>query len=107
MIWLQIRGTIYKIKAYSKQDSGKWTYGGKISITSPSLIEYEWTAGTGSGNGTMRIWKNGVLKESFSNIDNDTQFIDRVRLGANARIDATTTGSLYLDEFESYRTVAP
>ncbi|MEA3440606.1 MAG: hypothetical protein U9R58_10020 [Chloroflexota bacterium] len=42
-----------------------------------------------------------MQKEQFTNIDNDTMYIDKVVLGAVTEIDTGTRGTCYFDAFES------
>ncbi|MEA3440692.1 MAG: hypothetical protein U9R58_10450, partial [Chloroflexota bacterium] len=66
-------------------------------------IEFDWEAASspGANNGELTLWIDGVQKEQLTSIDNDTMYIDRVRLGAVVEIDSGTRGTYYLDAFES------
>ncbi|MEA3439300.1 MAG: hypothetical protein U9R58_03370, partial [Chloroflexota bacterium] len=66
-------------------------------------IEFDWKASTspGANNGELTLWIDGVQKEQLTNIDNDTLYIDRVRLGAVTEVDTGTRGTYYFDAFES------
>jgi hypothetical protein len=99
---------LYLLSAKTLQDNGVAIRSGKVSLGSkPSLIEFEWVAGDGSGNGSIRMWRNGNLKASRTNIANDSFQIDEVRLGVPKGVPSDTIGSFYLDEFQSFRSLAP
>jgi hypothetical protein len=54
-------------------------------------------------DGQFALVLDGVLRPSLSNLDNDQAQVGNVRLGAVAAVDAGTTGSFVVDEFESRR----
>lgn len=58
-------------------------------------------ATSGSVDGSIEIWIDGVSQASKADIDNFDQFsdYDYARMGAAFGIDAGTSGTLYLDEF--------
>jgi N-acetylneuraminic acid mutarotase len=72
----------------------------------PHVLELDWRAASAAGanNGGLTLWSDGVERASLAGIDNDTRRIDRARLGPVAGLDAGTTGTYYLDAFESRRT---
>jgi hypothetical protein len=74
-------------------------------------ILVEWKAGNGDGftkvyarNNTSQDWS---LKAERTGLTNDNWVIDYVRWGATSAIDSTTSGDVWFDEFESYRTLLP
>ncbi len=71
----------------------------------PHVIELQWQAATapGANNGAIAFWVDGVQRGSVGGLDNDTRRIELVRLGAASGVDAGTTGTYYLDVFESRR----
>jgi RHS repeat-associated protein len=93
----------YQIRAQARKDS-LFTNTSYYSITDDEhYIEVTWNAATspGTNNGELTLWIDGVQKESITNIDNDTIYIDRARLGAVAEVDTGTRGTYYFDAFES------
>lgn len=75
------------------------------------LIEIFWTSVTAAGadDGTLMIIQDGVVKHDVSNLTGN-QRVDKVRLGAlsgNTSLANIPAGVMYLDEFESFRTLAP
>lgn len=46
-------------------------------------------------------------ERTHSEVQNHLLNVDRIQLGGAGAMDATSTGSYYLDSFESYRTLAP
>ncbi len=100
----------YKVTFRAKKDGsgtancGKTTFGAGGGIR----VGIEWVAASsGMTNGECRLFRNGV--EVFENLalGNETMEVDAVRFGAPSGVAATTTGSFYLDEFSSFRTLAP
>ncbi|MEA3439509.1 MAG: RHS repeat-associated core domain-containing protein, partial [Chloroflexota bacterium] len=66
-------------------------------------IEFDWEAASspGANDGELTLYIDGDQKEQLTSIDNDTMYIDRVRLGAVTEIDTGTRGTYYFDAFES------
>lgn len=71
---------------------------------SPQQVGVEFRAGTGSGDGIMRVYRDGSMRKEQTAIDNDTIRVGMVRFGAPASPDASATGFLDLDDFISTRT---
>lgn len=98
----------YYIKVSDRTDAGNFSKAtsSHVLTDAPHLIEVEWVASTGAGanNGQLTLWIDGVLKQTVTAIDSDTEVIDFVRFGAAQNVDAGTTGTLYLDDFVSSRT---
>lgn len=73
-------------------------------------VEVYWTSASapGAGDGTVRVVINGVEKHSVSNL---TGFytVDKTQLGSTGgnRKSLLTSGAYFLDEFSSFRTLAP
>ena len=64
----------------------------------------DWRAKTASANnGGLTLWIDGTQQFDLTGVDNDTRRIDRVRLGAVSGIDSRTSGTFFLDAFESRR----
>ncbi len=96
----------YQIRAALVNDGSTWTNTNWFTISdSPHSIELDWRAATGTGanNGALTVWIDGTQQADLAGVDNDTQRLDRVRLGALADIDAGTSGMYYFDAFESRR----
>jgi RHS repeat-associated protein len=86
-------------------DAGGWVDGAWHTLDpGRNAIEIEWLASTalGANNGLMRLWLNGAWFDAVYQVDNDTLALDSVRLGAMG-VDAGTSGTLHLEEFESRR----
>lgn len=88
-----------------REDFGKWRgIGGKrlqIGQVNNLTIEVQ----TGAGNASARFFKNGKLVGQRGDMT-VTRVVELVRFGAEG-VDVGTTGSYYLDTFESFRTLAP
>lgn len=67
---------------------------------------YEWKAATapGANNGFLKTYKNGTLRKTIDNIDNDTQSIGVIRMGGMGNVASTSGCSLDFDDFVSTRT---
>ncbi len=71
-------------------------------------IVVEWWADTDGGadsggdDGSARLWIDGELKGTLTDIDNDTHQVDKTRLGAPGGIDAGTFGPMYFDNYASW-----
>lgn len=72
------------------------------------LIELEWYTASGDGvrDGVIRVRANGGAW-SETTLENFGFEMEFVRLGAINGIDVTTSGSYYLDDFQSFRTLTP
>ena len=96
----------YQVRVGLLNDSGTWINSSWFTISdAPHPIELDWRAATGAGanNGGLTFWIDGTQKANLTGVDNDTQRIDRVQLGAAAGIDSGTRGTYYFDLFESRR----
>jgi YD repeat-containing protein len=65
----------------------------------------EWLAAwdTENADGGLILWVDGEESGYIPWIDNDTQRVDTVRLGVLAVGSASTSGTLYLDDFVSHK----
>ena len=86
--------------------------GGNIFLGNalPRQVEVEWAAATapGANDGFIQISRvdNPAQTSGRSDIDNDTVDVDRFRIGVfNNPVPLSTF--YYMDEFESFRTLAP
>ncbi len=94
----------YQLRAGIADDNSVMTYTQWVPISDTDHeIEFSWQTATaiGANNGRLRLWIDNNLEETLSGIDNDTQNLDTIRLGALAGIDSSTNGSYYLDDFTS------
>jgi len=68
-------------------------------------VEIEWAAASGPGadDGYLKLWIDGVLKETLSGLDTDEERISEVQLGVPADLDSGDSGTFYIDAFESRR----
>jgi precorrin-6B methylase 2 len=64
-------------------------------------IEVDWQAGAGTGSLTVSV--NGAPDVGLTGVDNDEQRVDEVSLGYVGGSITTTSGSMDLDEFTSFR----
>ncbi len=100
----------YKIRIQCRNDNLSWTFVGGHSL--PSLnnrtVGLEWQAASapGADDGVCRMFINNILRAETTTLDNDERAIGQFRLGVD-RIDTNTSGSMYYDTFESFRTLAP
>ena len=104
-VQLMFDGSEYHVRIGAATDAAGWVDGAWHSLDpGRNAIEIEWLASTAAGanNGLMRLWLNGAYFDAVYQVDNDTLALDSVRLGA-VGVDAGTSGTLYLEEFESRR----
>lgn len=97
-------GGLYWISAQIQDDSNNWINGEYIYIIDAwQSVEIEWQAASASGtiDGYLNLWINDVLVDTIANIDNDTDVLTDVYLGAVDSVDAGTNGTIYFDAFES------
>lgn len=77
---------------------------GPVTIT----IEFQGSSAVGVNDGIVKLYKNGVLKRSHTGLSFDTANVDRIQWGAlGIRAGHHSSGTFYLDSFESYRTLTP
>jgi len=75
------------------------------------MLEWQAASAPGANDGFLRMYKvtlsgGAVLKAWKEGIDNDTRVVDSARLGLTS-IPPAGTATLYMDSYESYRTLAP
>ena len=80
-----------------------------LKENSYQILTIEWAAagGPGANDGLVRLTRKGVAPKENTGLDNDEHYIDATRFGLVRNVDASTTGSFYLDDFSSFRTLAP
>ena len=102
--WLQLYySTVsgYGIQAGYKDDAAASQYGSIQYITDTSYkIRLVWQASSGVGNddGYYKLYIDDILKESVTDIDNDTRSVGFIEYGAITAIDAGTYGIFYMDD---------
>jgi len=97
---------IYKLRPRVINDTYSYILGNKQTITNNwHVVELEWKASStqGANNGLLSLWIDNTLAQTIVNVDNDTQRLDQVKLGAVTGVDATTSGSMFFDHFVSHR----
>jgi len=103
-VWLLYsEGIGYQIHAGIRDDANTWFNTSDYPITdAPHCIEVDWKAATGAGqnNGYISLWIDGVFKETYNSVDNDTKAITSVWLEARYMTEGTS-GTFYLDDFAS------
>lgn len=118
-------GTIWRLNFVYNQAQNKYvarlfTYddnnvlrfvGGAVitGVNTPIGIEWSAASAPGANDGRVALYKFDVTTagRTKTNIDSDTQNIDKVLMGTVTNPAATTSGSLYFDSYESYRTLLP
>jgi hypothetical protein len=96
----------YEIRADTVDDSGVTRNTGLIPIRDQMhIIELDWRAATAAGanDGGLTLWIDGVQAADISGLDNDTKYVDSVKLGAISGMVSGMNGSCYFDLFESRR----
>jgi hypothetical protein len=115
----------WSMQANTRQDNGSfpaWQVPVKVCHpTNPAIlcssidfveIRYEWVASSGPGmnNGSLEVYRDGLLARTFSGLDNDTQTVEEAWFGAIFMANGTHNsasvnagGSLYFDSFVSTR----
>lgn len=96
----------YQLRAGLADNASTWQNTGWDNITNAAhYIELDWIAAAASGtaNGSLTFWIDGVQQASLTGVANDTRRVDMVRLGSVTGIDSGTRGTYYLDSFVSRR----
>jgi hypothetical protein len=96
----------YQVRLRSFNDSSVDQNTPYVTISdAPHSFEVEWSTASapGANDGFLNFWIDGVAQGSLSGIDNDTQRMERVRIGLTYIINAGTSGTEYFDRFESRR----
>jgi S-layer homology domain len=102
-------GTQNRLRLAVRRDDGTYveTPSGSESVLPREwhVVEIDWRAAASpsSGDGALAVWLDGAPRPGLGGIDNDEGQIGFVRWGAVAGVDAGTSGSLLLDEFDSRR----
>jgi hypothetical protein len=101
----------YVARLFTYEDDGTLRFvGGAVITAVDTPIGVEWSAASapGANDGRVALYKFDVTTagRTKTNIDNDTQNVDKVLMGTVTNPNATTSGSLYFDSYESYRTLS-
>ena len=101
----------FQLRLKARENSGRFRFVGsaKVSRGEWTLVSVLWArAGTnGLDEGLAALFTDSNLRGERDNLDNDRQTIDTARLGLWKRAGAAQSGSFYLDDFSSFRTLAP
>ncbi len=93
----------------AREDNGTLvatSFGAEIMVPA-GWHEVEVRFGAGVGTGTLLVALDAVPFGGLTGLANATGRIDLVRFGAVGGEPAGTTGSYYLDSYESFRTLSP
>jgi len=97
----------YKLRPRVMKDNYAYLTGSKYAISNAwHIVEVEWqtASAVGANDGFFSLWIDDTLMGTISGVDNDTHRLDQAKLGVTAGVDATTSGSMLFDDFESRRT---
>jgi hypothetical protein len=95
------RGPNHYIRVQALTDDGARFGSARVEIGAGwHSIEIEWVSGLPGG---IKLWIDGSLKQTLE-LNNSARSLARSYLGAFGGIDATTSGSIYFDNFESRKT---
>jgi RHS repeat-associated protein len=95
----------YQIQAGVYDDSLNYTYTSWYDISDHwTGVEIDWMASpqAGADDGHLTLWLDRTEKQTLSGVDNDTHWVDSVKLGAMG-LGTGTSGALYFDDFEARR----
>jgi hypothetical protein len=97
------------LRLAARRDDGSFAEtpaGGEMRLaTGWRALEIDWRAAGAPGvnDGSLAVWVDGQGFPGLGGLDNDLGEVSSVRWGAVAGLDAGTTGSFRLDDFESRR----
>lgn len=100
----------YDLQLQARSDSNTWVEGAFTEISDAShTIEVEFIAASAAGanNGSLKFWVDNTLAGTLTSLDNDTRLIETVYLGATGSLDTGASGTMFFDDFESYRATRP
>jgi hypothetical protein len=115
-LFLKERGSRFVVSASAQNTAGdrsrhtpNVTLEAYVDCCTTHQIEVEWqqASGPGIGDGIIRVRVDGGPWAQRTTVKNTGQEIYNARLGAFTAIDSESTGSYYLDDFQSFRTLAP
>lgn len=101
----------FELRLLARQNNGRFRFVGSAPVPRDgwTMVSVLW-ARAGSDDreqGLAALFTNGSLRGERDNLDNDRMTIDTVRLGLVKKSGAAKSGSFYLDDFASFRTLAP
>ena len=97
-----IDGTGYRVWASIRNDAGTYHITALYTLSdAPHFIEVDMKISSGPGNddGYATFYIDGDLKESFTDVDNDTRTFDEIWFGGT-QLDADTIGAILFDACE-------
>jgi len=104
MVLRKDTGSLY-LSFFPHDDSGWLSVSNSTSLTGEHYVEVHIERATTaiSADGRIRWWLDGTLLNAWSNIDNYDNFndISNITIGARENVDATTTGTVWFDEFKA------
>lgn len=107
----QLGNNRFELRLLARENSGRFRFVGSAEVRRNewTLVTVLWArAGTnGLDKGLAALSTDGNLRGPKGNFDNDQFAIDTVRLGFLKRAGAAKNGSFYLDDFSSFRSLAP
>jgi len=94
---LEYNGANYRVRLRSRNDDTSEDYTYVVITDAPHYVEVH--VARGAGTGENKMWVDGVLQATHSNLDNDTIYdaMNQVRLGT-LYLESGTSGYFYLDE---------
>ena len=102
---LSFIGGVYRLTISTLDDANIWHSGEFVINDIPHFIEIDWRAASsdGANDGYVILSGDAIQQVIIPALNNDTLMINDIRLGAVAGIRKNTRGSIYFDEFQSYR----
>ncbi len=108
-LFMKRQGGTYKLRCRWKKNGGGTGFCGQFTFApNNTRIGLEWMAG--DGNGSIKLLKGNSEQFFRDDLANDDYDIDTARLGMPQEIGGASIGidgSYYLDDFQSFRTLAP
>ncbi len=100
-VQLQKVSGVYQVRVGAMNDASTWV------DSAWTIISNQWTSIeinylSVANTGSLGLWINGSSTLTLSSVDNDTQTINKVQLGALG-VEAGTRGQILYDAFESRR----
>ena len=75
--------------------------GGMTDAEHSIRLDWQATENSTINNGSLSLWVDGELMDVKSGVDNDTHELDYFMAGAVGGVDASTSGTFYMDSFET------